>query len=55
MYPNFLSPTQALKKPEEMVDLKQIKEEKLMYQFIGSEMKTPYRNTPTPNKRSLPY
>lgn len=55
MYPNFLSPTQALKKPEEMPDLKHIKEEKLMYQFIGSEVKTPYRHSPTPNKRSLPY
>jgi hypothetical protein len=55
MYPNFLSPTQALKKTETHLEDKQHKEEKMMYNFSISDSKNPYRRSPTPIKRDIKY
>lgn len=50
MYPNFLSPNQALKRQEPHHEMKHHKEDKMMYQFSISAEKTPYRRSPTPMK-----
>lgn len=55
MYPNFLSPAQPLRKINEVVEIKEPKEEKLSYPFSSGDSKHMYKPSPTPIKKSIPF
>lgn len=55
MYPNFMSPTQALKKAGMNHEEKHHKDDKVMLNFNISDSKAPFILTPTPNKKEFAF